>query len=346
MKIAKPVNIKIHFILGATRSGTTLLYHLLNNHKNCVSSPEIKHLLFFYKKYRNIREVSKELMDDIGYYGTIMEQASDHTNTGSELDIALGEKINYFELCKRIYFTAANPKKDRAQITTIVDKNPFYTLKADSLACMLPDAKFLCAVRDYRGFVLSNIQSAEPFAKNASVRSNSIVWMFYNKLVWKIQEKYRDKTRIVLYENLVSDKEKVFREICQFFDIEYDPDSFNYLENINNNDQEERFADKRTAYKRSALLKPVNAERVDAWKGYFSDFQLKIMDFWCSNTGEKFGYKRTTEINPVESILILMTSLPYYLRALIYFKLRSVKLNFYLNEGRKAKYFNAMTKGK
>src|ERR1700758_5626824 len=116
----KPDNIKIHFIIGSGRSGTTLLFHILNNHKNCVSSPEFKHLLFFYEKYHNITEVTAELLKDIAYYSAIMKQADDMSDyydySNSEFNLKLGEKINYFEFCKRIYFILANHKSDTSQI--------------------------------------------------------------------------------------------------------------------------------------------------------------------------------------------------------------------------------------
>jgi len=337
MKIDKPDSIKINFILGSTRSGTTLLSNILNNHKDCVSSAEIKHLLLFYRKHHGMKEVSADLINDVEYYKSIMEQASDRSYANSSFKITLGEKINYFEFCKRIYFTSANHKNNLNEITTIVDKNPFYTLKADKLSAVLPDAKFLCTVRDYRSFFLSNIQSVEPYSKNTSIRTHSIVWMFYNKLVLDIKKKHQEKTLIVPYEKLISDKEKTFKEICIFFNIEYDVNCFDYQENINQG--KEKFIDKRYTYKNNSLLRPINNDRLDAWKDVFSDFQLKIMDFWCGKTGEKLGYNTITQCNLIESIFILTTSLPYYIRAFIYFKLKSIKLNFYLNEGRKAKYY-------
>ena len=120
--------------------------------------------------------------------------------------------------------------------------------------------------------------------------------------------------------------------------IAYDINAFNYQENISKKSKEENITSDRYLYKRGSLLKPINAERLNAWENSFTEFQFKIMDFWCGKTGKRLGYKTTTKISLVESIAILVISLPYYIRAWIYFKLKSVKLNFYLNEGRKASY--------
>lgn len=345
--IVKPSDIKIHFILGSGRSGTTLLFHILNNHKNCVSSPEFKHLLFFYEKYHNMTEVTVDLIKDVEYYGSIMKQADDMSDyydySNSKFNISLGERINYFEFCKRVYFIFANNKADTNQITTIIDKNPNYTLLVDKLAEILPDAKYLCVVRDYRSYTLSNIQSKGYNVKHLPLQYHSLVWMFYNKLVLRIKEKYKNKVKILLYENFVSNKEESFEDICSFFDIEYYPECLNYQESIHIKENETQWHE-RIANKMNALSKPINTNRLEAWKGVFNSFQLKIIEFWCGDTGEKFGYKKTVSINILESLIILIISLPYYIRVWVYFQIKSVKLDFYLNESRRAKHFKSLKK--
>lgn len=44
--------IKINFIIGTGRSGTTLLVVLLNQLKNCIATPEIHHFIFFIKNIK------------------------------------------------------------------------------------------------------------------------------------------------------------------------------------------------------------------------------------------------------------------------------------------------------
>ena len=344
--LKKPNNIKIHFIIGSGRSGTTLLFHILNNHKNCVSSPEFKHLLLFYKKYHDMKEVTAELLKDVEQFGTIMKDADDMSDyydySNSKFSLTLGEKINYFEFCKRVYYVLANNKENTNQITTIIDKNPNYTLYVDKLNTILPDAKFLCAIRDYRSYVLSNIQSKGYNAKHLPIQYHALVWMFYNKLVLNIKNKYFDKVKIIKYETLVSEKEVSLKEICYFFNIEYDLTTLNFQSSIKQNDDKQRH--ERITNKMNALSKPINTDRLESWKGVFTNFQLKVIDFWCGNVGGEFGYKTTTKINLFESIAILLISFPYYIRVWTYFKLKSVRLDFYLNEGRRAKYFNSLKK--
>ncbi|MBS1647033.1 MAG: sulfotransferase [Bacteroidetes bacterium] len=319
--LEKPNNIKIHFIIGSTRSGTTLLQEVLNHHKNCVAMGESKHLLLGYKKYGNMSEVTESLLKDISIYRRKKEIPT---------FLKIGEKMNYFELCRRIYF---HKKENKKEVCAIIDKNPFYTLKTKELMEIVPDAKFLCTIRDYRDFVLSNKQSREHFSKKFSVINYSIIWRFYNKLVLETKKKYPTKTLFVFYENFVENKESVLKEVCSFLSIEYDEHSFNYQDRIKKNIEEKKM-NERVLYKYNSLLKPINEDRSGAWKKgkHFAQIEHKIMDFWCGNIGAKLGYKKTTHISFIETVYISIISSFYYLRAWVYFKMSSLKINMYLND--------------
>ena len=347
MKLDKPDTIKIHFILGSGRSGTTLLFHIFNNHKNIVSSPELKHLLFFYEKYQNMTEVTTDLIKDVGHFNDIIKQADDMSDyydfSNTKFTLTLGEKMNYFEFCQRIYFIFLTPKHRPKEITTIIDKNPNYTLHVDKLSNLLPDAKFLCVLRDYRSFVLSNIQSKGYGAKHLPIQYHSLVWMFYNKLVLQIQSSYQKKIEILRYEDLVINPEKKTGDLFRFFDLKYDADCLNFQDSIKQKGKEEQ-RHERITNKMNALSKPINTERLEAWKDVFTRFEIKVIEFWCASTGEKFGYKKTTHITVLESIAIIIISIPYYIRVWSYFKLKSVRLDFYLNEVRRAKNLRAFQK--
>ncbi|MBS1647903.1 MAG: sulfotransferase [Bacteroidetes bacterium] len=344
--IDKPDDINIHFILGSGRSGTTLLFHMLNNHENCVATPELKHLLYFYKKHQHTKEVSPQLLSDINYFAKISKQADDmldyYDYSNASFNLKIGEKINYFELCRRVYFIFAHNKKDKTKINTIIDKNPTYTLQVDTLSAALPQAKFLYALRDYRSYVLSNIQSKGYSAKNLPIQYHALVWRFYNKLVLALQKKYPDKSKIVWYENLVKEKEKTFQEICLFFNIPYDEQCFDFQQDIAPKTSTQRH--ERISNKINALSKPINTDRVEAWKKDFNASQLKTIEFWCAKTGEKFGYKPTQKIKWYDALRIIFLSIPYYPRVWLFFQLKSVRLDFYLNEGRRAVFFNKQTK--
>ncbi len=65
MDLKKLDDIKINFIIGPGRSGTTLLSVMLNEYPNCISAPEIHHFVFFYKKYHQVSIITNELVKDV-----------------------------------------------------------------------------------------------------------------------------------------------------------------------------------------------------------------------------------------------------------------------------------------
>ena len=72
MDFSKYDKIDIHFIIGPGRSGTTLLAMILNQHPNCISTPELKHFVYFYKKYKGITSINKELLEDLSKYFAVV----------------------------------------------------------------------------------------------------------------------------------------------------------------------------------------------------------------------------------------------------------------------------------
>ena len=73
MDLKRLDDIKINFIVGVPRSGTTLLSVLLNQYPNCLSLPEVHQLTYFYKKYKNITTITKTLKEDIYEFHQVTE---------------------------------------------------------------------------------------------------------------------------------------------------------------------------------------------------------------------------------------------------------------------------------
>ncbi len=91
------------FIIGAERSGTTLLRIILASHSNICIPPESKFMLRLYPEYRDIknRDDVKRFIDDLG---------SDHFFKMWKLDIDLIknelfeiDEINYTNIVSKIY---------------------------------------------------------------------------------------------------------------------------------------------------------------------------------------------------------------------------------------------------
>lgn len=348
MDICKVDKIKINFIVGPTRSGTTLLVVLLNQIKNCVATPEIKHFLYFYKKYKNVSVVSKELIVDYYKYFNLLRSSKQNLIfQGSKSGVLLlnetniGDSITYSQLTKIMYLSMLEGKNDPDEIACIVDKNPFHAFHIDKVLEIFPDARFIVTMRNYNAFVLSNRQSQVPFIKVKSVFYYSFIWNYYAKRVIRLLEEHPESTLLVKYEELVLDKEKKVREIVSFLRLEYDPSIFDFYLPMKERLEATITAKnhERALKKISDLSAPINPSRVHAWKNSLGESDKKKIAWVCAANGNYFGYEQVAVPSFINRAVYSIMAMPGYIRVALFYAINSVKLHHYLNVIRKKAKF-------
>ncbi|MDF2453994.1 MAG: Sulfotransferase domain protein, partial [Bacteroidota bacterium] len=190
-------NIKINFIIGPGRSGTSLLVLLLNHSPDCIAAPEVHHLLYFYKKYRNVQTVSQNLIDDYTKYLEFFRRKNNPLiglpDNALLNALYAGQKINYSQLSKLIYLSLFGEKGVNGSVKIIIDKNPHYTFLLDKLFRIFPDARVLALIRDYRGYILSNIQSQKPSSIKRNVIYYANAWNLFANHIFKGEKNYPSK---------------------------------------------------------------------------------------------------------------------------------------------------------
>ncbi len=231
MDLKKLDDIKINFIIGPGRSGTTLLVVLLNNQSNCISTPEIHHFIYFYKKYKNIQTVSLDLIEDYKGYLTEFFKYKKNPLIGPMNatlinELRIGEQINYAQFTKLIYLSLYGQKGITNEIHVVVDKNPYYTFHIDKIIQVFPNAKFLALIRDYRAYALSNMQSQKPWISKKSAFYYGHVWNLFLRKIADGKRKHGDAVKIVKYEDLVTNKHQCIKDIMEFFGLIYSESVF------------------------------------------------------------------------------------------------------------------------
>ncbi len=337
--------VKINFIIGAGRSGTTLLALILNHHPNCISTPELKHFLYFYKKYKNLTEVTNELLADLEKYFSVV--GSTRKNILFNIDdnfyiknLNPGDALTYAQLIKLIYLGFFSNVKNTNEITCIIDKNPFYTFHTEKITEIFPDAKFICIMRDYRAFVLSNRQSQTPFISVRSTSYYAYAWNYHADKIIQLKTISPDKLLIIHYENLVTSKETEGAKVFQYLGVNFTNDVFDFRKTLSEKIAAGNLTGKNehNIKKISDLSRPINADRVYAWKKNLTSFQLKNIESISSSRGEFFGYKSENPSNLFEKMLYTLIGFPGMLRVFVFYFLNSVKIHHYLNEVRKANF--------
>jgi hypothetical protein len=202
---------------------------------------------------------------------------------------------SYQALCKAIY-AHTQEQKSPENIAVFVDKNPIYSLYADRIIQIFPEAKFILLTRDYRDNILSRTKYTKGFVSNWMV-SFALSWKLYYKKLLQVEASHPSKFIRVRYEDLVEQPEQQIRRITDFIGIGFHNNMLNtqdesLLNRFTQSDQPAEMKQK-ISEMHSRLNQPINKERVTYWKGKFTRRELIIQELICCKFGEQFGYTGT-----------------------------------------------------
>jgi hypothetical protein len=210
------------FVVGLTRSGTTLLRMMLDAHPELTIPPETHFVPELIKVART--ESGTEAMldtvtgnrtwDDFGISTEEMREQLDAVPSGD----AAGAVRAFFDAYAKLQ------NKPRWG-----DKTPAYMLSVQRIGRTLAESRFIHLIRDGRDVALS--QRARAINEQPPVSEQAARWI-------KRIHKSRDQAATLKgpryvearYEDLVRDPEATLRRICEFIDLPWDPGMLGYHE--------------------------------------------------------------------------------------------------------------------
>lgn len=207
------------FILGAQRSGTTLLRLLLNAHPE-VAIPEEGTFLMPLLRRRNCSRV---------FHGKRLQRILDYLESHPQLQLwaidapaalaplrAAGQADLRSIICSLYEAYAAHHGKP-----SWGDKTPSFFRKGPVLHCLFPKARFIHLVRDGRD-VFSSWRKYDP-TKDLPAAA-ALDWTIKVRSVERFFAHLpQDLCHTVRYEDLVQDTECALRSICAFLGLDYLP---------------------------------------------------------------------------------------------------------------------------
>ena len=233
------------FIVGATRSGTTLLRLMLDAHPDMAIPSETHFIPDLIKAYR-LESASPE---------RLCEVVTAHRRWG-DFHLDARELLERFRSidpinpgdATRAFFELYAEREGKSRWG---DKTPGYVREMHRIESVLPEARFVHLVRDGRDVALSvlSMNWGPSTVPEAAFR--------WKKRILRAREQ---APRIghyveIRYEDLVRDTEGTLRRICEFIDLPYDEAMLRYHERA-----EERLREKARDLDRGPEKEPQPAE--------------------------------------------------------------------------------------
>lgn len=328
---------EICFVIGMGRSGTTLLSKLLNQHPQVHATPEAVFLIFFLNAWKNKTSFSKADVDLL--FEQIKWFSYTHPWAGWDLDLEKAKQetaelvkkgpISYPELCKFVYGHFKVNGADKTDAFMLADKNPSYTLFTDKISETFANSKFVYIVRDYRANVLSRKENVD--LRSPEVKLNAWLWNFFNGFALRFYNNNKNKVLLVRYEDLVENAEEQLKRIFVFLDLDPQASLQNrqYAEVKASEHVVPEGSEGRFRKKYDDLNRPVNKDRLDAWKTGLTEEEIIACNSICGELGKEFGYEVNGKTHSQWKYL------SYYFRAKK--EIRKERLIYYLNPETKLK---------
>jgi hypothetical protein len=297
------------FIVGHGRSGTTLLRLMLDAHPELAIPPETQFIPLLIDASKRpgdpARNVAEELVNHRRFedFGFTAEEIREGFTAIEPFDIA--EALRYF------YRTYA----ERQGKPKWGDKSPGYGWTMQRIDRVLPEAHFIHLIRDGRDVTLSLMAKKEDAPRPRRQAHH-----------WKGRvEKTRQRGKEVRhymelhYENLVMDPEPELRRICEFINLDFDPQMLNYHERAEERISEIKRdmgpgAELRSGKSRGSVSgerrvevhkltsEPPRADRIGVWKRKMTPEDLeefeRVAGPLLTELGYELGSKHSAETEP------------------------------------------------
>jgi hypothetical protein len=210
-------------IVGAPRSGTTLLRFMLDAHPELAIPPETGFLAIGASIKGNHTDIRKEFFDAITRFPPDAPAWNDFGIPAARLWSLLCD-ITPFSVAEG-YRTFYRAYASRFGKRRWGDKTPTYCLHLTTIEEILPEAHFIHVIRDGRDVALSLRRMW--FSPSNEIDALGAYWM--NCVMTARQQGARARHYLeVRFEELIQEPIAVLERICRFVDLAYSPQMLDY----------------------------------------------------------------------------------------------------------------------
>jgi hypothetical protein len=277
------------FIIGNPRSGTTLLRLMLNQHDEIVVPPECGFSVWLSDQFE-VKDFSSDQVK-MEFVSQVVKSRKFETwglNEQEINDFVQHQQCHsYQEAVLAIYLFYAF--KNGRTPHLVGDKNNFYINHLEKIDSLFDAPKYIFIVRDGRDVACSYLalQSIDITSKYSPRLSGEIMeiakeWTANNTRIISYLDGFPERSLLIKYEKLISAPETELVQVCEFFDIEYQPKMLTYYKN---NDEPNDFL----VWKKKTLLPP-DSTNFGMYKKLLPTDEIKTFNDLAKAPLSYFGY--------------------------------------------------------
>jgi len=292
-----PFDQRACFIAGQAKSGTTLVAALLDNHPELLVLPqETAYFPTVLKKYsdadrrRQFDYLTKESFSRVLFGGEPKWREHEYGNFPQQ---------KFRETFERVAFDPANAQRDLLalmaeayaetigvqldQIERWIEKTPANRNHADEIFARFPQAKLLMTLRDPRAILATQIA----LEKTRKTKRFSVYYVIAH---WRAAAKLARRIRagdvpglFVQFEQLLSEPANVMKDVCDYLEIQFDPEVVLTPTKIG-----EPWGGNSAA---QVAFSKVSAEPASRWENELSEDETGWVEWHCRELMPEFGYE-------------------------------------------------------
>lgn len=270
------------FIVGAGRSGTTLLRRILVAGGEVHIPPELQSLPRIIETYRRFaylpwRMLVLHAVAEIAFHPRAADLQVDLGPFARTLMSLPVERRSLAAILDAFYrFHAAA----RGEPSRWGDKTPLLTFHLDQVRAVFPRARVVHVVRDPYDVVASGLRAGLfPDAASGAVR-----WRDAIAAARQFSARHPTRIRTIRYEALVREPAAVVPPLCAFLDLRYDPRM------LDSTGTAARMADVQRIEYFARVREPISAAFIGEGRTELSMVDLDVVSDICGETMRRLGY--------------------------------------------------------
>lgn len=279
---------QVPFVVGATRSGTTLLRLMLDSHPELAIPFETHFLRKVIRRFKEGRVTPEEVTELVAGHRRWPDFGLEREDYLSRLREV--KPLNAADSIRAFYRLYAE-KQGKPRWG---DKSPGYVKRMPLISAVLPEARFVHIIRDGRAVAASVVSRT---LGPDTVPEAADLW---KRRIERARATAGDVPHYleVRFEDLITDTEPVLRRICEFIELDFDSAMLDYHERARERLGERRRRRHGPPRETPGLpgghrltMKPPRKDQITKWRRNLSDDDVRAFEAIAGDLLVELGYE-------------------------------------------------------